>query len=92
MSNFSFWPISPGWFCLSHQGTCELVQSMTGKLTVAELESRFEALSLGLTSREIEVCARAAFGLTVEGTALDLKIGSASVLDLPEKSLWPGFR
>ena len=58
----------------------ELVQSMPVRLTVTDLERRFAALNLGLTSREIEVCARAAFGLTVEGTALDLNIGRASVL------------
>jgi DNA-binding CsgD family transcriptional regulator len=40
---------------------------------------RLENLQKGLTSREIEVCARALIGMTVEATALDLKIGSTSV-------------
>lgn len=49
-------------------------------ISVAELERRFAALAYGLSSREIAVCARAAFGMSTEGTALDLNIGRASVL------------
>ena len=52
----------------------------TVKLTVAQLEDRFDALNSGLSPREVAVCARAAFGMTVEGAALDLNIGRASVL------------
>ena len=50
------------------------------KLTVAELEDRFHDLGAGLPQREMEVCARAVYGMTVEGAALDLNIGRASVL------------
>jgi DNA-binding CsgD family transcriptional regulator len=49
-------------------------------LTVAQLEDRFWALQMGLSPREIEVSARAAYGMTVEGAALDLNIARATVL------------
>jgi DNA-binding CsgD family transcriptional regulator len=48
--------------------------------SVDELEERFSARFPELTRREREVCARAAIGMTVEGAALDLDIGKASVL------------
>lgn len=50
------------------------------RLTTLELEGRFAAMGVGLTMREIQVCARAALGMTVEGAALELGIGRASVL------------
>lgn len=40
----------------------------------------FHHLGAGLPHRELEVCARAAYGMSVEATALDLKLGRASVL------------
>jgi DNA-binding CsgD family transcriptional regulator len=46
---------------------------------LARYSERLERLQKGLTSREIEVCARALMGMTVEATALDLKIGCTSV-------------
>ncbi len=55
-------------------------RGVAGGLTLAQLEDRFWALRSGLSPREVEVCARAAFGMTVEGAALDLNIGRASVL------------
>lgn len=49
-------------------------------LTIGQLERRF-ALHFGaLTARERQVCARAAIGMTVEATAIDLGIAKASVL------------
>lgn len=49
-------------------------------LDVSRLEARFEMLCRDLPRREREVCARAARGMSVEATALDLGIGKASVL------------
>jgi DNA-binding CsgD family transcriptional regulator len=49
-------------------------------VTVAALETRFEMLSVRLSPRERQVCARAVIGLSVEATGLDLEIGKASVL------------
>jgi len=47
---------------------------------IAELEQRFACRFLDLTPRELQVCARAAIGISIEGAALDLGIGTASVL------------
>lgn len=49
-------------------------------LTVEKLEERFELAYPQLPPRERQVCARAAIGMSVEGTALDLDIGQASVM------------
>jgi DNA-binding CsgD family transcriptional regulator len=49
-------------------------------LTVQHYEARFARRFARLTKRECQVCARAAMGMTVEGTALDLGIGKTSVL------------
>jgi DNA-binding CsgD family transcriptional regulator len=51
-----------------------------GHLTVEQYEARFTRRFTQLTRRECQVCARAAIGMTVEGTALDLGIGKTSVL------------
>jgi DNA-binding CsgD family transcriptional regulator len=49
-------------------------------LEVGQLEARFAAHFPELPRREREVCARAARGMSVEATALDLGIGKVSVL------------
>lgn len=49
-------------------------------LTLGQLERRFTLYFSDLTTREREVCARAAIGMTVEATAIDLGIAKASVL------------
>lgn len=49
------------------------------QLTVAQLEKRFSRYE-ALTPRERQVCARAAVGMGVEATALDLAIARTSVL------------
>lgn len=54
--------------------------SPTPHLTVEQYEARFARRFTQLTRRECQVCARAAMGMTVEGTALDLGIGKTSVL------------
>ena len=54
--------------------------------TVRELEERFADRCTGLTARERQVCARAALGLSVEGTALDLDIGKTSVLTYRQRA------
>ncbi len=47
---------------------------------IEELERRFAERFPALTPRERQVCARAAIGISVEGAALDLGIGAASIL------------
>jgi DNA-binding CsgD family transcriptional regulator len=49
-------------------------------LPIAELEKRFGERCARLTKRERQVCARAASGMSVDATALDLGIGRTSVL------------
>jgi DNA-binding CsgD family transcriptional regulator len=55
-------------------------------LTVAQLEERFASRFAELTGRERQVCARAAIGMTVEATALDLGIAKASVLTYRQRA------
>ena len=55
-------------------------QATVQQLSVEQLEDRFGARYPALTIREREVCARAAIGMTVEATALDLGIAKTSVL------------
>ena len=47
---------------------------------IAELEGRFASGFPDLTPRERQICARAAIGVSIEGAALDLGIGTSSVL------------
>lgn len=49
-------------------------------LTVSQLEDRFGSRYEDLTARERQVCARAAIGMSVEATAIDLDIAKTSVL------------
>jgi DNA-binding CsgD family transcriptional regulator len=60
--------------------------SQVQQLTVDQLESRFGARFAGLTMRERQVCARAAIGMTVEATALDLGIAKTSVLTYRQRA------
>ena len=55
-------------------------QASGSQLTVAQLEDRFAARFDDLTLRERQVCARAAIGMSVEATAIDLAIAKTSVL------------
>jgi DNA-binding CsgD family transcriptional regulator len=50
------------------------------QLSVTQLEDRFASRFANLTLRERQVCARAAIGMSVEATALDLDIAKTSVL------------
>lgn len=52
----------------------------TRRLGVSQLEERFAERHAELTLRQRQVCARAAVGMTVEATALDLGIAKTSVL------------
>ena len=54
--------------------------------TIAELEKRFGDRCARLTEREREVCARAANGMSVEATALDLGIAKTSVLTYRQRA------
>ena len=62
---------------LSHAGGAN---RQPQQLTVAQLEDRFASRYGCLTVRERQVCARAAIGMSVEATALDLEIAKTSVL------------
>jgi DNA-binding CsgD family transcriptional regulator len=55
-------------------------------LTVEQLEDRFAVRYSMLTARERQVCARAAIGMTVEATALDLGIAKTSVLTYRQRA------
>jgi DNA-binding CsgD family transcriptional regulator len=55
-------------------------------LTVPQLEDRFGSRYPKLTSRERQVCARAAIGMSVEATALDLGIAKTSVLTYRQRA------
>ena len=54
--------------------------ALAAALSVEELEHRFAAHFAGLTPRERQVCARAATGMSIDATALDLGIARTSVL------------
>ena len=56
------------------------------KLAAIDLEERFARRYPSLTPRERQVCARAAIGLSVEATALDLGIGKTSVLTYRQRA------
>lgn len=54
--------------------------------SVAEMEERFAKQYDCLTARERQVCARAAIGMSVEATALDLGIAKTSVLTYRQRA------
>jgi DNA-binding CsgD family transcriptional regulator len=56
------------------------------KLGVSQLEERFADRYPDLTLRQRQVCARAAVGMTVEATALDLGIAKTSVLTYRQRA------
>jgi DNA-binding CsgD family transcriptional regulator len=55
-------------------------------VTVQQLEERFASRYRNLTGRERQVCARAAIGMSVEATAVDLRIGKTSVLTYRQRA------
>jgi DNA-binding CsgD family transcriptional regulator len=55
-------------------------------LSVEQLEQRFESRFESLTPRERQVCARAAAGLSVAATAIDLGIAETSVLTYRQRA------
>lgn len=55
-------------------------RARAGQLSVEQLEQRFVARCAALTPRELQVCARAAAGMSVEATASELGIARTSVL------------
>jgi DNA-binding CsgD family transcriptional regulator len=55
-------------------------------LTAPDLEERFARRYPSLTPRERQVCARAAVGMSVEATALDLGIRKTSVLTYRQRA------
>ena len=50
------------------------------RVSLEALKHRIEKLGSNLSERELEVCARALYGQSIEGTALELGIGSTSVI------------
>lgn len=63
-----------------------LTRRSTATPGIDELEARFAVLCDGLTRREREVCARAAIGMTVEATALDLGVSRTTVLTYRQRA------
>ncbi len=61
-------------------------QSGRLSLTITQLEERFASRFGNLTLRERQVCARAALGMSVQATALDLGIGKTSVLTYRQRA------
>lgn len=47
------------------------LQALTG-VDLSRLEDRLSSLCMGLTPREVQVCARLLSGMTYEGVAIDL--------------------
>jgi len=56
------------------------------RLTVTQLEGRFADRYTALTTRERQVCARAAIGMSVEATAQELGIAKTSVLTYRQRA------
>jgi DNA-binding CsgD family transcriptional regulator len=56
------------------------------RLTAAQLEVRFATRYSNLTTRELQVCARAAMGMSVEDTARELGIAKSSVLTYRQRA------
>jgi DNA-binding CsgD family transcriptional regulator len=56
------------------------------RLTVTQLEARFADRYATLTTRERQVCARAAMGMSVEATAQELGIAKTSVLTYRQRA------
>jgi len=61
-------------------------KSTAQPLAIAELEERFAVRCPRLTKRELQVCARAASGMSVEVTAHDLGIAKTSVLTYRQRA------
>ena len=55
-------------------------------LTASQLEQRFARAYPQLTRRENQVCARAAIGMSVEATSIDLGIGKTSVVTFRQRA------
>ena len=58
----------------------------TAVLSAAQLEERFGNRCAGLTHRERQVCARAALGMSVEATAIELGIAKTSVVTFRQRA------
>jgi DNA-binding CsgD family transcriptional regulator len=56
------------------------------RLTATQLEARFAVHHADLTTRERQVCARAALGMSVEATARELGIAKSSVLTYRQRA------
>lgn len=50
------------------------------RLSLVALKHRIERLQCGLSERELEVCARALYGQSIDGTGLELNIARTSVV------------
>jgi len=77
-----------GIYLFEATGRVETTKRAAGRLTlaVAQLEERFASRYGNLTKRERQVCARAALGMSVEATALDLGSGKTSVLTYRQRA------
>lgn len=57
-----------------------------GNFSITEMERRLEALAMGFTARERQVCARTLVGMSAEGASLDLGISLASALTYRQRA------
>jgi len=69
-----------------HEKLCRGVTAFPGPMDIAAIDRCLEWLPGGLSKREREVCARAAVGKTIEGTALDLNIRKTSVVTYRQRA------
>ena len=78
--------VSLAWLMLPMLPLNRKRQSGALSLTVPQLEERFASRYECLTLRERQVCARAAIGMSVEATALELGSGKTSVLTYRQRA------
>ena len=70
----------------THESLCREATAIPPHLDLDTIERCLEHLPCGLSKREREVCARAAAGKTIEGTALDLNIRQTSVITYRQRA------
>jgi DNA-binding CsgD family transcriptional regulator len=71
---------------IKHETLRERAASTPRLLEVGPLECRLDALGVGLSRREREVCARAILGKTIDSTAGELRIGKTSVITYRQRA------
>lgn len=62
------------------------IKTAGGNFSVTEMERRLEALGVGFTARERQVCARTLVGMSAEGAAIDLGISLGTTLTYRQRA------